>query len=240
MTSENKPAIRIDSLNHAYREARHSNVILKNISLTIPSNTTVALLGQSGSGKSTLLNLISGLEPVQSGSIDVLDQPLQNLTDRERTLFRRHRVGFIYQSFNLVPTLTVGENIALPLTLIGASRKTVIDRVRESLKITGLEKREDSFPDRLSGGEQQRVAIARALIHTPDLILADEPTGNLDAETGRKILDILLATVSNTVATLILVTHSSEVADRADAVLTLQNGGIIATDNRSGDPSTAW
>lgn len=230
-----RAAVIVRSLDHAYAEAGEQKPVLKDIDLRVAEHSTVALLGQSGSGKSTLLNLISGLEPVQSGHISVFDQPIERLDDRARTLLRRQKIGFIYQSFNLVPTLTVSENIALPLTLISTPAELVRDKVQAQLKSIGLQDRYDAFPDRLSGGEQQRVAIARALIHAPELLLADEPTGNLDADTGRQILDILFESLEQNNGTMVLVTHSLEVAALADSRMALKNGRVV-----SGDDSSTW
>lgn len=228
-------AVVIRSLNHAYTEAGEQKPVLKDINLQIAAHGTVALLGQSGSGKSTLLNLISGLEPVQTGHLSVFGHSVETLDDRARTLLRRRKIGFIYQSFNLVPTLTVGENIALPLTLVSTPPDLIREKIETQLKLVNLSDRYATFPDRLSGGEQQRVAIARALIHSPELLLADEPTGNLDAETGRQILDTLFATLEASSGTMILVTHSREVAQLADSRMTLKNGSVV-----SGDDSSAW
>ena len=208
---------------------------LRGVDLDFQAGEMTAIMGPSGSGKSTLLNLISGLEPVQSGHISVFDQTIERLDDRARTLLRRQKIGFIYQSFNLVPTLTVGENIALPLTLISTPAELVRDKVQAQLKSIGLQDRYDAFPDRLSGGEQQRVAIARALIHAPELLLADEPSGNLDADTGRQILDILFESLEQNNGTMVLVTHSLEVAALADSRMALKNGRVV-----SGDDSSTW
>lgn len=228
-------AISIQNLTHGYVEAGRTKNVLNNITIEIEEQRVIALLGQSGSGKSTLLNLISGLETLQSGEIRVYGQPLSSYTDRQRTLLRRKRIGFIYQSFNLIPTLTVAENVTLPLALnrIPAEEQSIA--VRKILSDLSLTEKHHQFPDRLSGGEQQRVAIARAIIHTPDLILADEPTGNLDANTGQQVLDILLHLAKDTGRTLLLVTHSQAVASQAELTYTLADGALL-----QGDTTSAW
>jgi len=219
-------AISIRSLRHSYREGQRNHTVLDNITADLTRGSVTALLGQSGSGKSTLLHLIGGLETIQGGVIDVFGESLAPMSERQRTQFRRQHIGFIYQSFNLIPTLTVAENIALPLALNRSSRAYREERINAVLDATGLRRRGQQFPDRLSGGEQQRVAIARAIAHVPRLILADEPTGNLDADTGRQCLALLIDLVRNQGCTLLLVTHSHEVADCADQQLVLQRGKL--------------
>ncbi len=219
-------AITLENLSHRYGSEASTPPVLNGISAHIPSQGVVALLGQSGSGKSTLLNLISGLEPLQSGSITLLGHSLGTLSDQQRTLLRRSKLGFVYQAFNLIPTLTVEENISLPLALNGISPPSQHERVTALTDQLGIADKLRQFPDRLSGGEQQRVAIARALIHQPELVLADEPTGNLDAATGRRVLETLLDVSRIEQRTLILVTHSEEVAASADLTLTLEDGHL--------------
>ncbi len=186
----------------------------------------MALVGQSGSGKSTLLHLMGGLDVARSGQILFSGTDLVTLEEPKRTLWRRQHVGFIYQFFNLIPTLTVIENVLLPLELNGISESAGRQEGFKLLEEVGLADRANSYPDRLSGGEQQRVAIIRALIHQPQLVLADEPTGNLDAATGEQVLDLLDRLVRAKGHTLILVTHSLEVARRADRVVRLIGGQL--------------
>ncbi len=224
--SPTKDAITLTDLSHRYGTDDSLPPVLNRINARIPAQGVVALLGQSGSGKSTLLNLISGLEPLQTGHIDLLGNSLGSLSDQQRTLLRRQRIGFVYQAFNLIPTLTVQENISLPLALNGIHARAQKDRVAELTEPLGIASKANQFPDRLSGGEQQRVAIARALVHQPDLVLADEPTGNLDAATGRRVLDTLLNVSRVERRTLMLVTHSEEVAAAADLTLTLEDGNL--------------
>ena len=181
-----KDFLQLNELNKFYLEGGEKREVLRNLSLKIQEGQIVALLGRSGSGKSTLLNLLAGIDEPSSGSIRIAENMLNELDEHQRTLFRRKNIGFVFQSFNLIPTLTVEENLLLPMELNGESTKIAKARVAELMQELGLGDRLESFPDLLSGGEQQRVAIARALIHDPNLVLADEPTGNLDRQTGRQ------------------------------------------------------
>jgi putative ABC transport system ATP-binding protein len=210
----------------SYREAQTRRAVLKDVSFEVERGEFVAVTGRSGTGKSTLLNLISGIDVPDSGAIRLDGVDLTALGERERTLKRRHAVGFVFQFFNLIPTLSVAENLMLPLELIGCPRDTARERVNTLLQRVDLASRAESFPDRLSGGEQQRVAVARALIHEPQLVLADEPTGNLDAETGRMVLALLSDMSRDAGKTLIIVTHSEEAAARAGRVLRIEDGRI--------------
>ncbi|MGH2605225.1 MAG: ABC transporter ATP-binding protein, partial [Anaerolineales bacterium] len=185
---------------------------------------------RSGSGKTTLLNLIAGIDEPTHGEVRIDGVRLRDLTLGERAGFRRHHVGFIFQFFNLIPTLTVLENVLLPRELAGARGEAAKAEALDGLARVGLAGRASDFPDRLSGGEQQRVAIARALANRPRLLLADEPTGNLDQRTGDGVLDLLLERVREERSTLILVTHSHAVAARADEVLTIDNGVLVHGD----------
>jgi putative ABC transport system ATP-binding protein len=210
----------------SYREAQTLRAVLKDVSFQVERGEFVAVTGRSGTGKSTLLNLISGIDVPDSGSIRLDGVDLTALGERERTLKRRHAVGFVFQFFNLIPTLSVAENLMLPLELIGCPRDAARERVNALLQRVDLASRAESFPDRLSGGEQQRVAVARALIHEPQLVLADEPTGNLDAETGRMVLALLSDMSRDAGKTLIIVTHSEEAAARAARILRIEDGRI--------------
>jgi len=218
----------ISDLHYHYIEGTHSYVVLDGVDMSVNRGEMIALLGRSGCGKSTLLNLISAIDQAEKGKILINGIDLTALSERDNSLFRRRHIGFIYQFFNLIPTLTAAENIALILQLNNYSKAEMKARVYEVLSIVGLEHRADSFPDQLSGGEQQRIAIARAIVHKPDLVLADEPTGNLDAQTGQQILGLLGELVTASSATLILVTHSLAVAETADRLLTLEDGKLSA------------
>jgi putative ABC transport system ATP-binding protein len=220
------PFLRLEGLSKSYREGDQTRVVLREADAIFGRGESVAILGKSGSGKSTLLNLISGIDQVDAGSIWLNGQDLTALDERRRTLYRRNHIGFIFQFFNLIPTLTVWENVALPLELAGAANGAIRGRVEPLLDAVGLLDRRDTFPDRLSGGEQQRVAIARALAHDPLLVLADEPTGNLDETTGRQVLDLLDRLTRQAGKNMIMVTHSAEAAAYADRVLVLHDGQL--------------
>ena len=178
------PLVQLSNLTKVYQEGEQERTVLTNVNATVMRGEFAVLLGPSGSGKSTLLNLISGVDLPSSGEVLIDSTNLTALTEKKRTLFRRKQIGLVFQFFNLVSTLTVLENLLLPLNLNGITGKEAKERAMNLLGAVGLADRSGSFPDRLSGGEQQRVAIARALSHDPLLVLADEPTGNLDAETG--------------------------------------------------------
>ena len=214
------------NLRKHYTEGDQQRVIFTDLNLNIGRGEFVALLGQSGSGKSTLLNLLGGIDLPDAGQIRISDRLLTALSEVERTRFRRRHIGFVFQFFNLIPTLTVAENLLLPLELNGLATPDQRDRALELLDQVGLGDRRASFPERLSGGEQQRLALARALVHGPWLLLADEPTGNLDAVTGERILELLLVLHRQAETTMVMVTHSREVAARADRILMLDNGQI--------------
>jgi len=211
--------------------------VLTGAEVSIQPGEFVALLGPSGSGKSTLLNLVSGIDRPDAGEIAVDGVELHQLSDRDRTLFRRDRIGFVFQFFNLIPTLTVLENLLLPLELRGEVGAEARSRAHELLDRVELGDRAGSWPDRLSGGEQQRVAVARALVHQPALVLADEPTGNLDAATGERILDLLDELLRASGTTLLAVTHAREIADRMDRVLRLQDGRIVEEARPAAEPT---
>lgn len=221
------PMVLLDEVTCSYVEGERRHDILRGISASVSTSETVALLGRSGSGKSTLLNVISGLASPSEGSIWVDGADVTALDERARTLLRRRAVGFIYQFFNLIDTLSVADNVLLPLELSGQLDEPARERVMGLLDEVGLGDRREAFPDRLSGGEQQRVALVRALAHAPPLVLADEPTGNLDAETGEQVLQLLDRLVRQRGHTLILVTHSEEIAARADRVLHLVDGRLV-------------
>ena len=229
-----RPLIALRDLTKVYQEGERLHSVLRQVNLSIQSGEFVVLLGRSGSGKSTLLNVLSGIDLPTSGEVvfstDQGEVNLTRLSERERTLFRRVHIGFIFQFFNLIPTLSVEENLLLPLELNGRTGPAERGRAYDLLEAVGLEDRARSFPDRLSGGEQQRVAIARALIHDPLLLLADEPTGNLDLETGRRVLELLDRLTRQRGKTLIMVTHSPEVIGVADRLLTLHAGQVVARD----------
>ena len=227
MNNSTNRYIRLQNLSKGFQEGRVNREVLNDASATINKGEFIAVLGRSGSGKSTLLNLISGIDQADRGSVYLDGQDLTALNDHERTIFRRHHIGFIFQFFNLIPTLTVLENVMLPLELNGTPPAEAEGRAKACISEVGLQGREETFPDRLSGGEQQRVAIARALVHEPALILADEPTGNLDEKTGRQVMQLLDRLTRQTGKNLILVTHSAEAASFADRILFLRDGKLV-------------
>ncbi|MGD2040499.1 MAG: ABC transporter ATP-binding protein [Anaerolineae bacterium] len=225
--SDNHYFVRLENLSKRYKEGGRNRPVLQNVNAEFAPGESVAILGKSGSGKSTLLNLISGIDLVDGGRIWVDGQSLTDFDERQRTLYRRQNIGFVFQFFNLIPTLTVWENVVLPLELAGVPSGEIERRAESLLESVGLLDRRETFPDRLSGGEQQRVAIARALVHDPLLVLADEPTGNLDEETGRQVMSLLDRLTRQNGKNLILVTHSAEAAAYADRVLTLRDGTLV-------------
>jgi putative ABC transport system ATP-binding protein len=216
----------IRALSRSYREGTRVHRVLDGAAATIPDGQFVAVTGRSGSGKSTLLNLISGIDEPESGAVVFDGTEVTALREPARTLYRRAHVGFVYQFFNLLPTLDVLENVRLVLELNGVRGAPAAARSRAILAELGLADREHSPVDQLSGGEQQRVAIARALVHSPGLILADEPTGNLDEATAAQVLPALLSLTRTRGATLLLVTHDPAVSGLADRVLELRDGQL--------------
>lgn len=224
-----QPVIRITDLTKTYQQGNRTRTILDAVSVDIHEGEFLVLLGKSGSGKSTILNLISAIDKAEAGSVTVAGTEITALSEREQTLFRRDHIGIVFQFFNLIPTLTVLENITLPRELGGISRKQAEAQARELLARVGLADRADTFPDKLSGGEQQRVAIARALVGEPAVVLADEPTGNLDEDTGASVLQLLLELTRDAGKTLIMATHSPEIIPYADRVARIHDGQLNIT-----------
>lgn len=221
------PILELCAVTKTYREGELLHTVLDRADLEVAAGEVVVLLGRSGSGKSTLLNLLSGIDLPTAGEVRLQGVALNTLSERRRTLMRRHQIGFIFQFFNLIPTLTVEENLLLPLELRGKLDSKERRRALDWLDSVGLGHRHASFPDVLSGGEQQRVAIVRALVHDPLLILADEPTGNLDAETAEQVLGLLERSLRDTGKTLVMATHSREAAAIADRVLRVEDGKLV-------------
>ena len=202
-----------------------ARAVFRGINLVVDSGEFVAIMGSSGSGKSTLLNLIGGMDVPDQGRIIVDRDIVSSYTEEELTAYRRRKIGFIFQFFNLLPNLTVSENIEMPLLLNNEERQD--GRVAEYMRMVGLEGRESDYPSTLSGGEQQRVAIARALVHEPGIILADEPTGNLDSKTGRSIMQLIQAAAARDRKTVVLVTHNQAVAESAARIIRIQDGALL-------------
>ena len=204
--------IRLRKLSRSYTEGKQQHTVLSNVNADFLQGESTAIRGRSGSGKSTLLNLISGIDAPDSGQVEIAGLNITTMTEHMRTLFRRKHIGFVYQAFNLVPTLTVADNLRLVLELNKVPHDEAADRIDELLCAVELAERAGSYPDVLSGGEQQRVAIARALCHRPSVLLADEPTGNLDDKTAQMILQLLDKLVRANGGTMIVATHSARVA----------------------------
>ncbi|HSE02955.1 MAG TPA: ABC transporter ATP-binding protein [Methylomirabilota bacterium] len=221
------PAVELVHVSKAYREGDSERAVLADVSVAIAPGEIAVLVGRSGSGKSTLLNLIAGIDRPTSGRVVVDGTDLTALDENARTRFRRRHIGFVFQFFNLIPLLTVEENLLLPLELNGLAGAAGAARARGLLERVGLGGRGASLPDRLSGGEQQRVAIARALVHDPALILADEPTGTLDAETATVVLALLDGLAREAGKTVVMVTHSREVVGVADRIFAVQRGRLV-------------
>ncbi|MFK7992870.1 MAG: ABC transporter ATP-binding protein [Granulosicoccus sp.] len=218
------PIIELTRLSKQYALASTEVSVLRDVNLTVQTGERVAIIGPSGSGKTTLLLILTGLETASNGSIKIAGHDLQGMTGDDRADLRREHIGIVFQSFHLIPSLTARENVALPLEIagLGDSRQraiTMLDKV-------GLASRQDHYPAQLSGGEQQRVAIARALVHEPELIVADEPTGNLDVKTGELIMQLLFDLNRDSGTTLLLVTHDTDLADRCDRTLKLHDGSL--------------
>jgi putative ABC transport system ATP-binding protein len=220
--------IRLDHVNKTFQEGDRKRVVLDGVVAGFAEGEIVAIVGRSGSGKSTLLNLLAGLDMPDKGSIWVGAICVTSLNDRGRTLFRRGHIGFVFQFFNLIPTLTVGENVRLTAELSGWPAADAQKQADQMLAEVGLLDRARAYSDKLSGGEQQRVAIARALCADPPLILADEPTGNLDVDTGAQVMQLLARLTRERGKTLIVVTHSAEIAAMADRVFRLDHGRLVA------------
>lgn len=214
-------------LSKSFFDGGREQAVLCALDVQIRAGEFVVILGRSGSGKSTLLNLIGAMDTPSAGEIRVNGVRIEALSEDARTRFRRRHVGFVFQAYNLIPTLTVAENLLLPLELNRIDGGRPHERIQEFLQRLGIGNKADAFPDRLSGGEQQRVAIARALIHRPALVIADEPTGNLDLETGRQVLDLLDQLTRAEGKTMVMATHSREVIGRADRILTLCDGQLV-------------
>lgn len=209
-----------------FSEGEGERQVLSGLDFDVEQGEVVALLGSSGSGKSTLLNIVAGLTLPDSGTVEVAGQQLQRLDDEARTLFRRKFVGFVFQFFHLVPTLTVEENLRLPLQLNGLEEKGSSEQIAGLLERLGLADRAGALPDRLSGGEQQRIAVARALVHGPEIVLADEPTGNLDEASAQSVLDLIFELSREKGASVLLVTHSQQVAEQCDRSQRIVSGRL--------------
>ena len=217
--------LEVKELTKKYGEGESEVIALDHVSFSVERGEFVAIIGASGSGKSTLMNMIGGIDHPTSGSVIIDGNEIQSMSEDELAIFRRRNLGIVYQFYNLIPTLTAEENIALPWKLDG--RKENKERLSEIVNMLGLEKRAKHLPGQMSGGQQQRVSIGRALINEPAFILADEPTGNLDSKTSREILDILKFTNQKYKQTILLVTHDEKIALQANRIITIGDGKII-------------
>jgi putative ABC transport system ATP-binding protein len=220
-----KPLILLEDVRLTLTSAAGPVNVLRGISATIESGTTIGLVGPSGSGKSTLMMVLGGLERVTSGRVAIAGTDLNTLSEDALARFRRDRIGIVFQSFHLVPTMTALENVAVPLELAGRADAFAV--AAAGLEAVGLKDRVQHYPSQLSGGEQQRVAIARAFAPQPSLLLADEPTGNLDGETGRHVIDLLFTLHAERGTTLLLITHDPALAARCDRIIHLRDGNIV-------------
>ncbi len=232
--SKQQKLIRLEHVSKQFQEGDRTRVVLNDLTASIAEGEFVAMVGRSGTGKSTLLNLLAGLDLPTAGEIWIGDTCISSMKDRERTIFRRDHIGFVFQFFNLIPTLTVRENVLLTAELTGWKEREARTQADRLLDAVGLLDRGNVFPDKLSGGEQQRIAIARALCSDPAVILADEPTGNLDADTGAQVLDLLMRLARERGKTLVMVTHSTDIAALADRILKLDHGHLLEARNGNG------
>jgi len=219
-----KTVIKTQNLCKTFQVGGQPFEVLKNINLQIQEGEFISIMGQSGSGKSTLLYLLGSLDSPTSGEIFIKDTPLSAVTDTQASEYRRKKLGFVFQFYNLVPNLTVEENILLPILLDGQKAKNYKRRLDEVISVVGLSDRKKHLPTQLSGGQQQRVAVARALIHNPDIIFADEPTGNLNSKTGNEIMELFRQINVEQGKTIVQVTHSSEAAKFGNRVITIKDG----------------
>ena len=227
------PVIRIENLTKNYNLGELSICALDNVSFSVDSGEMVFIMGPSGSGKTTLINLIGGIDHPTNGTIEIIGEDIAQYTDKELTLYRKKRLAFVFQFYSLIPTLTARENVELTLELTLRKRRNISKIAEEHLTLVGLEDRMDNFPFQLSGGERQRVAIARALAKSPDILLVDEPTGQLDQKTGDNVVSLIRKIAKEKKKTVLLVTHDHELECYADRVIRLRSGQIVADDTNS-------
>lgn len=232
MSKDKTPVIQIKDLYKIYRLGEERVRALNGISVDIYQGEFCAIVGTSGSGKSTLLNMLAGLEPPTKGEVIVCGEHIEKKTENQLVKFRREHVGFIFQSYNLLNTLNAVDNIALPLTFRGESRKTRVKKAKDMIKLMGLEKYQRHLPNQMSGGQQQRIGVARALVLKPDIIFADEPTGNLDSNTSEEIMRLMQSVVHEQNQTLVMVTHDNYLAGFADRIVHIKDGKLFMVEDR--------
>lgn len=230
----NQPILELRSITKSIDTGTHRVDILRGIDLKIEPGEFVAVMGASGSGKSTLLGLLAGLDAPTAGEILLDGEDISHLAEDKLAAIRGRKIGFVFQSYQLIPTLTAEENVLLPAELAGEAAGVSQQRARMLLDTVGLSDRRDHYPVQLSGGEQQRVALARAFMRKPPLLLADEPTGNLDSTNGRQVLELLLSLNQTEGATLVLVTHDKDLASHASRIVTLRDGLVVSDERKGG------
>jgi len=233
------PILEVKNVTKAIDTGTHRVEILRGIDFEVPQGQFVAIMGASGSGKSTLLGLLAGLDSPSTGAIILDGVDITGLSEDKLALVRGRKIGFVFQSYQLIPTLTAEENVLLPHELAGGDVRSGLTRARDLLRNVGLEDRFDHYPVQLSGGEQQRVALARAFMSKPPVLMADEPTGNLDSVNGKLVLELLLSLNQREGTTLVLVTHDQTLAARADRIISLQDGRVVADQLRESVQETS-
>ena len=237
------PVLQVEAVTKQYHMGEVIVKALNEVNFAVEKGEFVAVMGPSGSGKSTLLHLLGGLDDATSGEIMLANQPISKLSDREVTIIRRRKVGFIFQFYNLMPTLTAAENVGLPLLIDGQSVPKYQEKIQKLLEMVGLGDRATHKPDQLSGGQQQRVAIARAFVNDPEIVLADEPTGNLDSKSGTAVLQLLRRFCDELQQTIVMVTHDPRAASFANRVVFLKDGRIVkqlTVRERNGNSQDVW
>lgn len=228
MSEKKKTVIRVEDLYKIYRVGESKVRALNGVSFTIEKGEFCAIVGTSGSGKSTLLNMLAGLEKPTKGQIVIAGEHMEQKNENQLVKFRREHIGFIFQSFNLLPTMNALENIAMPLTFQGMDKETRLKKAEEVLALVGLTKHKNHKPTQMSGGQQQRVGIARALVVQPEIIFADEPTGNLDSKTSAEVMNLMKKVIKEKTQTLVMVTHDDHLASFADRIFRISDGKIVS------------